>query len=201
MYAAYQAANYVAASGLPGSVVECGVWKGGSSMMMMLTLAARGVRDRDFFLYDTFEGMVEPGQRDVDFRGLEARDTWLQLQSDGKQAWCYSSLDEVKENVTRTGYPLERVRFVRGKVEDTIPEQAPEGQIALLRLDTDWFESTYHELKQLYPKLVTGGVVIIDDYGFWRGAREATDQYFREISAPVLLNRIDGTGRMLLKTK
>jgi O-methyltransferase len=201
MYAAYQAANYVATSDLGGAIVECGVWKGGSSMMMMMALVARGVRDRDVFMYDTFEGMVEPGQRDVDFRGAGARQTWQELQADGKQMWCYSSLDEVKENVGRTGYPMERVHFVQGKVEETIPSQSPPGQIALLRLDTDWFESTYHELQHLYPKLVTSGVLIIDDYGFWRGARDATDQYFRETSTSVLLNRIDGTGRMVLKAE
>lgn len=201
MYAAYQAAQYVATSGLQGSIVECGVWRGGSSMMMMMALAAHGLRDRDFFMYDTYEGMVEPGQRDVDFRGVGAHGTWQQLQADGKEAWCYSSLDEVRQNVARTGYPMERVQFVRGKVEETLPGQSPSGQIALLRLDTDWFESTYHELQHLYPKLVGGGILIIDDYGFWRGAREATDQYFREIRTPVLLNRIDATGRLLLKPR
>jgi O-methyltransferase len=200
MYAAYQSARYVAEKQLPGAIVECGVWKGGSSMMIMMTLLARGITDREVYMYDTFEGMVEPGARDIDFRGETAQKTWQVLQKDGKSGWCYSSLDEVRQNVELTGYPLARVRLIEGKVEETIPAQAPT-QIALLRLDTDWYESTYHELQHLYPRLTDGGVLIIDDYGFWQGAREATDQYFRELKNPVLLSRIDATGRLMLKVK
>jgi hypothetical protein len=87
---------------------------------------------------------------------------------------------------------------VRGKVEDTLPAQAPE-QIALLRLDTDWYESTRHELEHLYPRLVSGGVLIIDDYGYWQGARQATDEYFAGRGIHLLLNRIDITGRIAIK--
>jgi hypothetical protein len=111
--------------------------------------------------------------------------------------WCYSSLDEVRSNMVRTGYPVDRMRFVKGKVEDSIPGQAP-AQIALLRLDTDFYESTYHELRHLYPRLAPGGVLIIDDYGHWAGARKATDQYFAELGRPVLLQRIDYTGRLAI---
>lgn len=198
MYAAYQAARYVTQQRLPGAIVECGVWKGGSSMMLMMTLLAYGAGDRDVYMYDTFEGMVEPGERDVDFRGEGAHQTWKNLQQNGEGGWCYSSLAEVEQNVLLTGYSRDRVRLVQGKVEQTIPGQVPE-QIALLRLDTDWYESTYHELKHLYPRLVKAGVLIIDDYGFWQGARQATDEYFAELATPVLLCRIDATGRLMLK--
>ena len=87
----------------------------------------------------------------------------------------------------------ERIHFVEGKVEDTIPAHAPE-RIALLRLDTDWYESTRHELEHLYPRLSRGGVLIIDDYGHWQGARQAVDEYFGDAHA-ALLNRIDYTAR------
>jgi hypothetical protein len=112
--------------------------------------------------------------------------------------WCYSGIDEVKNNLFTTGYPKEKLFFVKGKVEDTIPGEIPSA-IAILRLDTDWYESTYHELKHLYPLLNSGGVLIIDDYGHWQGSRQATDNYFSEINKPVLLNRVDYTGRIAIK--
>ncbi len=88
--------------------------------------------------------------------------------------------------------------MIKGKVEETIPHDIPE-KISILRLDTDWYESTYHELVHLYPRLVKGGVLIIDDYGHWQGARKAVDQYFQENNIPVLLNWIDYTGRVAVK--
>ena len=109
-----------------------------------------------------------------------------------------AGFDEVRRNLASTGYPSDRLHFIRGRVEDTIPASAPES-IALLRLDTDWYESTRHELTHLYPRLVRGGVLIIDDYGHWQGARQATDEYFSVLGSPVLLHRIDYTGRIAVK--
>ena len=99
-----------------------------------------------------------------------------------------------------TGYDIARTHFVAGDVEQTIPGVVPE-QISLLRLDTDWYESTRHELKHLYPRLIRGGVLIIDDYGHWKGARQAVDEYLAETGAKLLLNRIDYTGRAAVKTE
>jgi hypothetical protein len=98
-----------------------------------------------------------------------------------------------------TGYPETKVHYVRGKVEDTIPGTMP-GEIAILRLDTDWYESTRHELVHLFPLLTRGGVLILDDYGHWQGARAAVDEYFDQYRQPILLNRIDETGRIAIKT-
>ncbi len=94
-------------------------------------------------------------------------------------------------------YPAERVHFVPGKVEDTVPQKAPES-IALLRLDTDWYSSTRHELEHLYPRLVSGGVLILDDYGWWQGARQATDEWLRDNGFQLALWRA-GTGRVAIK--
>jgi O-methyltransferase len=123
------------------------------------------------------------------------------LEEDDKNTsfvWAYSPLDEVKQNLRDTGYQEDQVVFVKGKVEDTIPRDAPE-RISLLRLDTDWYESTYHELVHLYPRISVGGVLIIDDYGHWAGARQAMDQYIAENHAKLLLHRIDYTGRIAVK--
>ncbi len=198
LYALYQGTKYVAQRNIPGAFVECGVWRGGSAMMMAEELLACGCSDRDIYLYDTFQGMPEPGEKDVSYRGKPARESWLKQRTETHNEWCYAPLDEVRKNLLSTTYPVDRLRLVQGKVEDTIPKTIPD-QIALLRLDTDWFASTYHELTHLFPRLMTGGVLIIDDYGHWRGAREATDRYFEEAKTPVLLQRIDHTGRLLIK--
>jgi hypothetical protein len=85
-------------------------------------------------------------------------------------------------------------------VEETIPQHAPE-QISVLRLDTDWYSSTKHELMHLFPRLSKNGVLIIDDYGHWAGARKAVDEYFADQTIQPLLNRIDQTGRACIKVE
>jgi O-methyltransferase len=194
------AVKYVAANRIDGALVECGVWRGGSSMLAAHTLLELGETGRDLYLFDTFEGMSAPTQRDVMFDGTEARrvlETATRSEAEDNY-WCYASVEAVRKNMLSTGYPAERIHLVKGKVEDTIPGQAPE-RIALLRLDTDWYESTRHELEQLYPRLAPHGVLIIDDYGHWQGAREAVDEYFGRQAHKPLLSRLDYTGRMMVK--
>lgn len=192
------ATRYVARHRVPGAVVECGVWRGGSTMASALTLLAEGDAGRDLHLFDTFEGMPPPTDADVDHAG-ETADAQLRAAAPGTGVWCHAGLDDVRANLATTGYPAARVHFVKGRVEDTIPAAAP-AAIALLRLDTDWYESTRHELEHLFPRLSPGGVLIIDDYGYWQGARRATDEYFAaHPEVPLLLHRIDFTGRMAVK--
>jgi O-methyltransferase len=200
MHALYQAVNHVTDAKIAGDVVECGVWRGGSSMLSALALLARDDRSRRLWLYDTFEGMTPPGELDVKYDGAAARDL-LSTQDRSAELvndWCVASVEDVRSNMQATGYPMDRVRFVEGKVEETIPAQSPDA-IAILRLDTDWFESTWHELVHLYPRLMPGGVLIVDDYGWWKGAREAVDRYFAEQGVRMLLARVDDTGRMGIK--
>jgi predicted O-methyltransferase YrrM len=199
VYSLIEAVKYVEKNGIPGAMVECGVWKGGSTMAMALTLKELGVTERELFLYDTFSGMNEPTDDDVSFKGESATEIFQEkkLSSDSSD-WCYSPIDEVRANIASTGYPENKVRFVEGMIEDTIPGTLPE-KIALLRLDTDWYESTKHELVHLFPLVSPGGVVIIDDYGYWLGARKAVDEYIEENNLCILLNRIDRTGRIAIK--
>jgi O-methyltransferase len=199
MYALHRATGYVVRAGVPGAIVECGVWRGGSSMMAALTLMSKGDTSRELWLYDTFEGMPEPTESDIAApTGASARRDWESAQRGDHNAWCYASVDEVRANMGETRYPQERLHFIKGKVEDTIPGDIPE-EIAILRLDTDWYESTRHELEYLFPRLVPGGVLILDDYGYWAGARKAVDEYFAEHGIVMLLSRIDDTGRMGIK--
>lgn len=197
-YALYKAALYIVENKIEGDIVECGVWKGGSIMLSIYALLKKNETNRGIYLYDTFEGMSKPSFRDISLLGELARDTWVKCVKRGYNDWCFSSLGEVKRNLYTLGYPQEKLIFVKGKVEETIPMIIPE-KIALLRLDTDWYESTYHELKYLYPKLNRCGVIIIDDYGHWKGSREAVDKFFAEEKVNIFLQRIDYTGRIGIK--
>jgi O-methyltransferase len=197
IYALVRGVDYVSASSIPGAFVECGVWRGGSMMAVALTLLRLGITDRDLYLFDTFSGMTAPTDEDVRHSGERAADL-LAGESPDADIWAIASLDEVREAVLGVGYPSERIHFVEGPVEDTLPENAP-AEIALLRLDTDWYTSTKHGLVHLYPHLARGGVLILDDYGYWQGARRAVDEYLSEQNVALLLNRIDNTGRIALK--
>jgi O-methyltransferase len=195
LYALHEAVRYVVAAKVPGDIVECGVWRGGSSMMAALTLRELGA-GRRIWLYDTFEGMPPPGENDVRYSGESAESLLESAQrSPGAwNEWAWATLDDVRDNMTSTGH--DAFEYVAGPIEETVPANAP-AEIALLRLDTDWYESTRHELQHLYPRLAEGGVLIIDDYGHWQGARRAVNEYFAD--RPILLNRIDYTGRIAVK--
>lgn len=195
------AVRYVVRNKIRGDFVECGVWRGGSMMTMALTLLAEGVSDRRLLLYDTFSGMSDPTEADVDFTGQSAKSVLERSPRTGDTPMCaISGIEEVRANIEAIGYPRANVSYVQGRVEDTIPQYAPR-EIALLRLDTDWYESTRHELFHLYPLLVDNGVLIIDDYGHWRGAGAATDQYFGSFDKAPYMHRIDYTGRLIIKQR
>lgn len=201
VFALCQATEYAAAQNLPGDFVECGVWRGGSSMAMLNTLLRINAAPRNVWLYDTFEGMSQPTSDDVDCFGHTADALLAESAHDRTSAqsvWCEASLEDVRQNVEGTNYPKDKIHYVVGKVEETIPSSVPD-QIALLRLDTDWFDSTWHELQHLYPRLVSGGILIIDDYGHWQGCRQAVDKYLAEFAPNLFLNRIDYTGRLAVK--
>jgi hypothetical protein len=194
------AVKYIVANRIEGAVVECGVWRGGSIMAAARTLIEAGDDKRDLYLFDTFEGMSPPTEKDVMFDGTKA-DTLLvpgQRKEDMDNYWCYAGMESVRKNMLSTGYPEAKIHMIPGKVEDTLPQQAPE-RIALLRLDTDWYESTRHELVHLYPRLAPHGVLIIDDYGHWEGARRAVDEYFAGMKPRPFLNRMDYSGRLVVK--
>ncbi len=194
------AVRYVLAAGVPGALAECGVWRGGSSLAMVRTLLERGVRDRDVFLYDTFEGMTEPTPEDTSAYSPDALEVWRESEGRPWEQLFGGAAGEaqVRSLLEASGYPPERLHLVAGKVEETLPASAPE-ELAVLRLDTDWYESTLHELRTLYPRLRSGGVLIVDDYGHWDGARAAVDEYFGAEAEPVLLHRVDYTARMAIK--
>jgi O-methyltransferase len=190
-----QAVIYIVKAGIPGAIVECGVWRGGSMLVIANSLVELGATDRELYLFDTFETMPPPGTHDVDVWGHHAADTFEAALA--SPVYAYIPQEQIKSLLVAAGYPAERLHFVKGMVEQTIPEGAPE-QIALCRLDTDWYESTAHEMEHLYPRISPNGVLLIDDYGHYMGSKRAVDEYIAKHDLALLLNRIDFTGRLIV---
>ena len=167
---------------IDGSIVECGVWKGGCSMWMMLCQKKTDML-RQFYLYDTFEGMTFP---DSDKDDPEAIKIFNNI-STGKynrpydkwhneNKWAYASLDYVKANIQKIDYDESKITYVKGDITLTLNTLVPQ-QISILRLDTDWYTSTKMELDYLFPLVSKNGYVIVDDYYAWKGSRIATDEF------------------------
>ena len=197
-----QAVNYIVDQPVEGDFVECGVWRGGSVMAMALHLQQRSAATRRLWLYDTYEGMTAPTEADVEATtGVTARELLQSTEvADGNNVWCVAGRDDVEANLRTTGYPMGNFTLVEGDVAVTLRGSVPE-QLSILRLDTDWYESTVACLEVLYPRLVIGGVCILDDYGHWLGARSAVDEYFATLGSRPYMHPIDYSGRVFIKTR
>jgi O-methyltransferase len=190
------AVRHLATNKIPGAIAECGVWKGGSMMAVAYTLQELRATDRELYLFDIFEDtMPQATELDVTRDGTRLKD---KTTTKSTPYWNFATETEVKSNMRSTGYPDTLVHFVRGPVEQTLPDRAPQ-QCALIRLDTDLYESTKHELKSLYPHLVRGGIIIIDDYGSHRGVKEAVDEFNGSLFQPLFFMRVDEAGRVAVK--
>jgi hypothetical protein len=198
-WALYQSLEYLVRNNIPGDIVECGVWSGGSMLLAAHALIHFGDTSRRIWLYDTFDGIPKPDPVDARWDGTPALHTWEHFRKTGRR-WGYGGTrDHVRQVVCASGYPADQFVFVEGLVEDTLPASRP-NRIALLRLDTDLYRSTYHELTHLYPLLPTGGILILDDDGGFQGVGRAADQYFTETRQPVFLPRINAGVRLLVKS-
>jgi hypothetical protein len=204
LYAFIQAIRYVVNNSIEGDVVECGVWRGGAIMAAAMTLRQLDAPERTFYLYDTFAGMSKPSDKDKPMPGTGEIDVEGEFKrtSTGEDAsdWCYASLEDVKHNLSTLDYSQDRFVYVKGKVEDTLPGVLP-GPIAILRLDTDWYESTRQEMEHLMPLLVPKGVLIIDDYYRWAGNKDAVDEYLQQHNIPILLTRVGNSAIGVLSCK
>ena len=201
LWSLLNAVTYIVNEQLPGGFAECGVWRGGSVMAMALQLRSLGVTDRQIWLYDTFAGMTAPTSEDVEAGSGESAASMMERTElgDGNNVWAHATRPDVEANLATTGYPAGRFSLIEGDVTQTLLHAAPE-QLSLLRLDTDWYESTKIGLEVLYPRLVVGGVCILDDYGHWQGARKAVDDYFAEAGHRPFMHPIDYSGRVFIKT-
>lgn len=193
-----QSVRHVIKHDIQGSFVECGVWKGGSMMAVATVLLNMGCAERELYLFDTFDGMSAPTDKDIDNKSADAREQFEAAKFADREGsdWCYASLDEVRKNVDSIGYPAFRTHYIKGKVEDTLPS-SDTGQIALLRLDTDFYESTKAEFEHLYPRLVSGGILILDDYYTWQGSKQAADEYLAAHKIPMFLVTVGGGGSVV----
>ncbi len=198
MWALVQSIKYLINNNISGDIVETGVFKGGNLILSqkLLNFYEPNTK-RKVWGFDTFEGMTEPTKNDKDVFGEDPRKFWEKSQKKDYNDWCYSSIDEVRNNfIKETNSNL--VKLIKGPVEKTlkVEENLPD-QISLLRLDTDWYESSKIELEILYPKLVKGGVLIIDDYGHWQGVKKSVDEYFKNEN--IWLHYVDYGCRLLIK--
>ena len=195
------AVEYVVRSQIPGDLVECGVWRGGTSILMANKLKSL-YSDKILFMYDTFTGMTMPSSVDINTSsGENALDIFISKSRVDHNEWCFASYDDVLSNLQRFDV-VDIAKLVKGPVEKTLlePSNLP-NQISLLRLDTDWYDSTLVELKVLYPLVSPGGVILIDDYGHWDGARKAVDEFFCSLPSheKPLMWITDRSGRGFIK--
>ena len=189
-YYSFLAANYIGNNNIKGCVVECGVYRGGLSMIMAEAIEKHSNNNfnRKYYLLDTFLGMPKPSTQDYKINltinhGVKdaiqhTKNKYLaSLEDVDRSSWCLGEIEEVRKNINKSGIDIEKFILIKGMVEQTLRNnKIPD--IAILRLDTDFYSSTITELKILYPKLVKGGVLIIDDYNVWNGATKATHEYF-----------------------
>src|SRR6185312_12272685 len=200
LYSLHKCVEHISAAGISGDLAECGVWRGGSCMLMAYGLLRQRDKNRKIYLFDTYDGHPRPDpDKDIDLWGNPAADEWRRRENSNAE-WAAAPLASVRRNLLSTGYPESGLAFVKGMVEETVPYYAPE-TLALLRLDTDWHDSTRTALQHLYPRLVEGGVLIIDDYGHYQGQRQAVDEYFASIGEKPLFHRIDYGCRVMTKAK
>lgn len=198
VYFLLESVRYLERHRIEGAIVECGVWRGGSMLAVAHMLSRLGAVQRDLYLFDTYSGMTEPNDRDTHIWAHKPA-TEIMATKDAASApiWAAADVEDVRSGFSSVAYPAERLHFIPGRVEDTIPGQAPD-RIALLRLDTDWYESTKHELEHLYHRLAPGGVLVIDDYGSWQGSKDATDEFLANTGEPLMLTKV-GRGRVAVR--
>ena len=203
LFATLMSCKYVLENNLDGDFVECGVWRGGNSIIAAWMFKLYN-SNKKVYLYDTFQGMTPPTEMDIELNGEKTADERLvseKLNKDkgwSQNTWCYASLDDVKNNFSKIGLLSANVEFIQGDVLQTLNQTIPD-KISVLRLDTDWYESTKKEMDVLYKRIVPKGVFMVDDYGHWGGSKKAVDEYFEKNSNRPFLHYIDYTGRLGLK--
>ena len=183
--ALYNAVRHVALNDVKGDLAECGCARGGSAALMALTLRHLGAH-RTIWLFDTFEGLPAPTAHDPDY---EIADLYT--------GSCLGTVAEVQSLFEHLEV-ADGVEFIKGLFQDTLP-LAQVRQIALLHIDGDWYESVKACLENLYDKVTPGGIVQFDDYGYWKGARKAVDEFLEKRGIRVPLRRLDYSGRSLIK--
>mgnify|MGYP000866007847 CR=1 FL=1 len=165
---------------IEGDIVECGVFKGANCRFICDYLKSINNENINIFLYDTFEGMPSASINDINIFTKKNYNFYLKKMQKNNEVdnfHKYENIENVKKLLLQTNYNNNKIHFIKGLVEKTIPKTIP-NKISLLILDTDYYDSTKHELHHLYPLVEKGGIIIIDDYGTWSGVKKAVDEYF-----------------------
>lgn len=190
--------DYLINNKIQGSYVECGVWRGGSSMAMAMRLVQHNSLHVDLYLFDTYSGMSAPSSIDIEAHSGKAASDLMKKADDDALVLAYAPLELVRKNMDETNYPQNKIHYIEGDVVETLAT-AEIQDIALLRLDTDWYESTLAELGYLLPRLVKGGICILDDYGHWEGSKKAVDEFFENSEFKPLMFHVDYTCRAFIR--
>ena len=179
LVALYKLSEEINQRSVPGDIVECGVYNGGSAAIMA-SLCEKSPVSRNVWLFDSFEGLPKPTDKD----GAEAP---------AYEGWCHGDLSKVKEVLRKLRVPESRVHIVKGWFQDTFPKvEIP--KIAILHIDADWYESVKLCLERFYDSVQPGGYIVLDDYGDWEGCRIATDEFLKRRAIDVKLIQVDYTG-------
>ncbi len=179
---------------IDGDIVECGVWKGGNIILIKKFIEKNNLKKK-IYCYDTFEGMTPTSFIDNE---ISSGRNASEIVKNNNTYLCKSSLEETKDNVRKNVKDFNNINFIQGKVEDTLIDEKnlPE-KISICRLDTDYYSSTKIELEILYPRIVQGGILIVDDYGHWSGSKKAVDEYFKDNFA--MKHYVDYACRLIIK--
>jgi O-methyltransferase len=188
-YIVYSLTKYISDKNIDGDLVECGVLEGKMVAVMIETLSLRNDFKRNIFLYDTFEGMTEPSAKD--YQSVTGQKM--------KKGDNYCSLEDVKDKIFKLGYKKDKIFFKKGDVKDTLIRNNMPENISLLRLDTDFYESSLIELERMYDLVSANGFIIYDDYGHWHGQYEATNEFFKKRNLTPLLIRTSRQERIQIK--
>ena len=203
MFFLIKALKQIKIDNIEGDFVECGVWKGGNLILFQKIIEKLNFKNRKIFAYDTFSGMSQPGSFDLNVNNEKAATIVNKLKKKGVDSkkniiLTECDLKDVKKNFKENTKKNNNLICIKGEVEKTlkIKKNLPK-KISLLRLDTDWYQSTKTELEVLFPLLSKNGILIIDDYGYWKGSKKAVDEYFKY--KKINLFKIDYTARYLFK--
>lgn len=198
MWSLIQSINYVIKNKIEGDIVECGVWRGGNLILTQKILTNLGIKEKNIYGFDTFEGMTEPQNIDIDVHGKKASRLMSRTQkiNNQKNIWAYCDFETVSKNIKKNT-TFNTIKLVKGDVKNTLIENNLPQKISILRLDTDWYESTKIELEKLYPLLSIGGILIIDDYGQFEGCKKAVDEFLSDNK--LFFHYIDYSCRLIIK--
>jgi|688.fasta_scaffold222625_2 O-methyltransferase len=198
-YTMWQSVEHVENNAISGDIIEFGVWRGGMAMIAAEALGRR-CSPRNLVLFDTFSGMTKPDEHDSELYSMQPANMLLNRESNkvGKwTTWANASLEDVQFGLSKCCIPKEQVKFVVGDVHNTVPSNLSES-ISVCRIDTDWYSSTRHILENCWDRISPGGILILDDYDIWSGARKAVDEFFLSIEYKPFLIRTE-IGRVVVK--